>query len=182
MLMVFTKGVPEKINPPLPLLVKTERVMAFLSWFALIKSIFPSPFTSAAATDTGRAAYGIGSEATKPPLPLFVNTVRVLSFPFTQTKSALPSPFTSGAVTPKGLFPTLKEDESTKETCACNWQLKKINPMRVRVFFIDNFIAPDFCGMRGRGSDMDLEVGSPKNRPHRRRCKSGSVHKQLVPD
>ena len=72
-----TSGDEERVKPPLPLFVSTERVLAFK--FALIKSTLPSPFTSAVATDWGPIPTTGDEESVKPPLPLFVSTESVLA-------------------------------------------------------------------------------------------------------
>ena len=70
--------------------------------------------TSAATTEKGERPT-LGEEAsTKPPLPLFVNTVRVLALKFALIKSDRPSPLTSADVTHAGTVPTAGEEASTK--------------------------------------------------------------------
>ena len=74
----------------------------------------PSPFTSAAATDTVPLPTPGEDDTTKPPLPLFVNTVSEPKNSFALIKSTLPSPFTSAATTKKGSLPTPGEEDITK--------------------------------------------------------------------
>ena len=89
---------------PVPVLVKTVTVLS--PELAVIRSSFPSPFTSAATTEFGAGPTAKVAARTNPPLPLLVSTVTVLSEVLALIKSTSPSPFTSAAATENGAFPT----------------------------------------------------------------------------
>ncbi|MEI9866305.1 MAG: hypothetical protein WDN00_17460 [Limisphaerales bacterium] len=74
-----------------------------------------SPLISAAQTEYDEPFITGEDAITKPPFPLFVNTVKVASLKFALIKSTLPSPLTSVAMTHCGSLPTPGEEARTKD-------------------------------------------------------------------
>src|SRR5262249_51815703 len=116
-------GLPESVNPPLPLPSRTAMLMLPgdpSPAFATTRSALPSPFMSATRTAKGapppgwarlgqaprpRGGGGVGGGGNRSP-PLLIRIEMVLSPALATARSVQPSPLKSPAASENGPFPT----------------------------------------------------------------------------
>src|SRR5437588_331486 len=96
-----TTGEEASVKTPAPLLVKMLSVLPEPPEpkLALIRSILPSPLTSAATNQTGPDPTDGEDASAKPLLEQLVKMVRVVALLLAVMASSLPSPLTSAATT-----------------------------------------------------------------------------------